>query len=1519
MGRSCRQYLAILSCIFAFYFSLFCVSQGKDTLGVNESVLVYHGDLLESSNQRFRLTITHPYSWLWFLVIQYMSMLRSIDVWASDSYQTPASKEPAFLTMNADGRLVVYDTSHSPVIVVNSEQPIMISNTTAILLDNGNLVLRAPGGNTVWQSFDHPSNKWLQGMKLGILQSGTRFLTSSPSYNQPSSTLGVDLNNTREITITQDGVVYWRSGTWDGQKLSFLDISDSFGFNFYYVSTPNETYFTWNSSTDPFALLIFSESGNITVSSGDFTNAQVLAVCDVITYRTTKDQPKGCTNSCGVGDGFKEIMGDLVAWDEVSYNDNALRFCKLRCRRNCSCYAYSNTAYDQDGVAMGCKMAIRRHGKLISSNKQTIFARESFVLEKGLEKFQQLHEKRDDESSVFEFTSIEMATNNFSDENKLGQGGFGPVYKGKLSTGQEIAVKRLKIMSGHGIEQFKNEVTVISKLQHRNLVKLLGYCIHGEDRILVYEYLPNGSLDSFIFDTTKRAVLDWRRRSSIIEGIAQGLLYLHKYSRLKIIHRDLKTSNVLLDNDLNPKISDFGTARIFGDDESRANTLRVVGTYGYMSPEYAMNGIISEKSDVYSFGVMMLEIVWDLWKEGRVSDIADPSFGETIAMHEISRYVQVGLLCGEENAADRPTMSDVISMLNGTLVSLRVPYRPAFSAATGGRNNDNLVRNAEPCSNNTFNYLSSLSGLFPKLQYSEVIAKSTWAAEYLAILYCIFAYYFSLFCVSQARDTLGVNESLVVYYGDFLESSNQRFQLTITHPLSWAWYLTVLYVSMRQTIDAWANDNYLIPARTEPAYVTMNPDGKLVVYDISHNQLIVANSQQPVFISNTTATLLDNGNLVLRAPGGNTVWQSFDYPTNKWLQGMKLGVFGSSTILLTSRPTFGDPASTLGINPNNTKEIVIMQDGVVYWRSGIWNGQNFSFLDISDDFGLNFYYVSDWNETYFTWNSSTDPYALFILAATGQIHVSSGDFTDSQALAVCDMIDGKTWKNQTMGCTNPCGAGDGFKEIMGDLDAWDEIWNNDNALHYCKSICRKNCSCYAYSNTTYDNNGVALGCKIATRKKGNLIFSDKQKLFVRERFVLVKEVSPPTQSPELAPSPPWRKKKSDAWKVKLSIAAAAVFLGALALLYLCCNLQRKIHHHEDTLNNSTHGPGNFQLPDERDHELPLFEFSIITFATDQFSEENKLVQGEFGSVYKGKLPTGQEIAVKRLNILSGHGIDKQFETEVAAMSKLQHRNLVKLLGYSIHGEDRILVYEYLPNGSLDSFIFDATTQGVLDWKRRSHIIEGIAQGLLYLHKYSRLRIIHKDLKTSNVLLDNNLNPKISGFGAAKVFGEDESRASTLNIIGTYGYMSPEYAMNGIISEKSDVYSFGVMILETITGKKVTSVNDTDDRFTLVGHVWDLWKEGRISDIADPSLGETIPMHEISRCVQVGLLCVEENAADRPCMSDVISMLNNQFLVGLLVPNRPAFSASTGCRNNGNFVQNPDCSNNSVTISDLEAR
>ncbi|EEF43949.1 ATP binding protein, putative [Ricinus communis] len=215
------------------------------------------------------------------------------------------------------------------------------------------------------------------------------------------------------------------------------------------------------------------------------------------------------------------------------------------------------------------------------------------------------------ESLQFDFGTVRAATNNFSEENKLGQGGFGVVYKGTLYNRQDIAVKRLSKDSGQGDLEFKNEVLLVAKLQHRNLVRLLGFCLEGNERLLIYEFVPNASLDHFIFDPIKRANLDWDKRYNIIGGIARGLLYLHEDSRLRIIHRDLKASNILLDADMNPKISDFGMARLVVMDQTQGNTNRIVGTYGYMAPEYVMHGQFSVKSDVFSFGVLLLEIVND--------------------------------------------------------------------------------------------------------------------------------------------------------------------------------------------------------------------------------------------------------------------------------------------------------------------------------------------------------------------------------------------------------------------------------------------------------------------------------------------------------------------------------------------------------------------------------------------------------------------------------------------------------------------------------------------------------------------------------------------------------------------------------------------------------------------------------------------------------------------------------------------------------------------------------------------
>ncbi|GMN49776.1 hypothetical protein TIFTF001_018936 [Ficus carica] len=302
------------------------------------------------------------------------------------------------------------------------------------------------------------------------------------------------------------------------------------------------------------------------------------------------------------------------------------------------------------------------------------------------------------ESLQYNFETISIATDNFSEENKLGQGGFGSVYRGRLFNGQDIAVKRLSRGSDQGDLEFKNEVILVAKLQHRNLVRLLGFCLEGNERILVYEFVPNASLDHFIFDPSKRAHLDWERRYKIIGGIARGLLYLHEDSRLRIIHRDLKASNILLDEEMNPKISDFGMAKPFVVDQTQGNTSRIVGTYGYMAPEYVMHGQFSVKSDVFSFGVLLLEMVsglknnilghgeheedllsyaWRNWREGTTLNIAD-SLVRVGSGSEITRRIHIALLCVQESVAHRPTMNTVVLMLNSNSLSLPVPSKPAF-------------------------------------------------------------------------------------------------------------------------------------------------------------------------------------------------------------------------------------------------------------------------------------------------------------------------------------------------------------------------------------------------------------------------------------------------------------------------------------------------------------------------------------------------------------------------------------------------------------------------------------------------------------------------------------------------------------------------------------------------------------------------------------------------------------------------------------------------------------------------
>ncbi|XP_057442353.1 cysteine-rich receptor-like protein kinase 44 [Lotus japonicus] len=348
------------------------------------------------------------------------------------------------------------------------------------------------------------------------------------------------------------------------------------------------------------------------------------------------------------------------------------------------------------------------------------------------------------ESLQFNFDTIRVATNDFSDSNKIGEGGFGAVYSGKLTNGQDIAVKRLSMNSGQGDIEFKNEVLLVAKLQHRNLVRLLGFSLKGRERLLIYEFVPNKSLDYIIFDQTRKAQLDWEMRHKIIHGIARGLLYLHEDSRLRIIHRDLKASNILLDDELNAKIADFGMARLIVVDQTQENTNRIVGTYGYMAPEYLMYGQFSVKSDVFSFGVLVLEIIsghknsgirhgenvedllsfaWRNWREGTPANIIDPTLNNG-SRNQMIRCIHIGLLCVQENIANRPPMSTIALMLSSYSLTLPVPSEPgflmgrtrSFSRMPSSEENSGATRSSESMNKSTQESINkvSITEMYPR-------------------------------------------------------------------------------------------------------------------------------------------------------------------------------------------------------------------------------------------------------------------------------------------------------------------------------------------------------------------------------------------------------------------------------------------------------------------------------------------------------------------------------------------------------------------------------------------------------------------------------------------------------------------------------------------------------------------------------------------------------------------------------------------------------------------------------------
>ncbi|KAI5348445.1 hypothetical protein L3X38_001332 [Prunus dulcis] len=302
--------------------------------------------------------------------------------------------------------------------------------------------------------------------------------------------------------------------------------------------------------------------------------------------------------------------------------------------------------------------------------------------------------------------------------------------------------------------------------------------------------------------------------------------------------------------------------------------------------------------------------------------------------------------------------------------------------------------------------------------------------------------------------------------------------------------------------------------------------------------------------------------------------------------------------------------------------------------------------------------------------------------------------------------------------------------------------------------------------------------------------------------------------------------------------------------------------------------------------ISYFDFRTLKMATKNFHPGNLLGVGGFGPVYRGKLGDGRLIAAKKLCLDKSQQGESEFLTEVKLITSVQHRNLVRLIGCCSDGPQRLLVYEYMKNRSLDLIVYGKSDR-FLNWSTRFQIIVGIARGLQYLHEDSPLRIIHRDIKASNILLDEKYQPKIGDFGLARFFPEDQAYLST-TFAGTLGYTAPEYAIRGELSEKADIYSFGVLVLEIISGRKNTDLTLPSEMQYLPEYAWKLFETSNVIELVDPKLHENgFVERDVLQAIQVAFLCLQPHANLRPPMSEVVAMLTCKVeMIG--TPMKPAF-------------------------------
>ncbi|XP_071696563.1 G-type lectin S-receptor-like serine/threonine-protein kinase At2g19130 [Rutidosis leptorrhynchoides] len=760
--------------------------------------------------------------------------------------------------------------------------------------------------------------------------------------------------------------------------------------------------------------------------------------------------------------------------------------------------------------------------------------------------------------------------------------------------------------------------------------------------------------------------------------------------------------------------------------------------------------------------------------------------------------------------------------------------------------------------------------------------------------------FFQLLCfsliisLSSGADTITANQSIS---GDqTITSKNETFELGFFRAgNSSNYYIGIWYKKVSTKTIAW------VANRETPVSDTFN--SQLLIQD--GNLVLLNESKLPIWSTgvnssksnSVVAVLNDYGNLVLRNNGSNSdehIWQSFDFPADTWLPGGRIAynnITGRKQ-LLTSWKSTEDPAEglfSLELDPIGAQYIIKWNRTTQYWTSGSWNEKEKIFELVPEmrlNYIYNFSYISNENESYFTY-SLYNPTIIsrFVMDISGQIKQSSwlepsqqwqlfwsqprqqcevydycGAFGSCRqtGLPFCNCLTGFTPRSQTDwdlsdfsgGCVRKtdlqCGRTNEKYEFLPISSSNSRKSPNSTALSVgtsreCESSCLNNCTCNAYS---YD---ISNGCSIWSTQLLDLSDDNSNEVTV---YVKVASKDLPSKS------------KNNAVIIGAVVGSVVGVVILVGLVWFLIYRNRKSAG-KTTVEGS----------------LVSFVYRDLQIATKNFSD--KLGGGGFGSVFKGTLPDSSIVAVKRLEGVSQG--EKQFRTEVSTIGAIQHVNLVRLRGFCSDNNSKLLVYDYMANGSLDAHLF--STEKLLDWKTRYQIALGTARGLVYLHEKCRDCIIHCDIKPENILLDDDLCPKVADFGLAKLVGRDFSRVLT-TMRGTRGYLAPEWLSGIAITTKADVYSYGMMIFEFISGKRNAESQQGKNKFFPMQASNVLMTGDDIISLLDPRLNGEANVDEVLKLCKVACWCIQDDEESRPAMSQV-----EQILDGVLDVNMPPMPRS----------------------------